>query len=49
MDFIIGLSMSEGNTIIMVVVEGISKYAHLWYLSHPFNVSTIVASFMELV
>ena len=35
MDFITGLPMSEGRTIIMVVVDRLTKYAHfVHYLIH---------------
>jgi hypothetical protein len=49
MDFITGLPKSEGNTIIMVVVDRLTKYAHFCSLSLPFKASTVVATFMEIV
>ena len=49
MDFIIGLSKSEGNTIIMVVVDRLTKYAHFCALSHPFKASTVSTAFMEKI
>ena len=49
MDFIIGLPKSEGKSVIMVVVDRLTKYAHLSALSHPFKASTIANSFMETV
>jgi hypothetical protein len=33
MDFITGLPKSEGNTVIMVVVDRLTKYAHFFSLS----------------
>jgi hypothetical protein len=48
-DFIIGLPKSEGNTVIMVVVDRLTKYAHFFSLSYPFKASTIAATFMEIV
>jgi hypothetical protein len=42
MDFITGLPKYEGNTVIMVVVDRLTKYAHFFSLSHPFKESTIV-------
>ncbi len=41
MDFIIGLPKSEGKSVIMVVVERLTKYAHFCALSHPLKASTI--------
>jgi hypothetical protein len=49
MDFIIGLPKSEGNNVIMVVVDQLTKYAHFFSLSHPFKASTIATTFMEIV
>jgi len=43
MDFIIGLPKSEGKSVIMVVVDRLTKYAHVCVLSHPFK-SNIVAT-----
>jgi hypothetical protein len=41
-DFICGLSRSEGNDVIMVVIDKLIKYCHLIILTQTFNV-TIVA------
>jgi hypothetical protein len=49
MDFITGLPKSEGKTVIMVVVDRLTKYAHFFSLSHPFKASTIATTFMEIV
>ena len=49
MDFIIGLPMSEGKSVIMVVVDRLTKYAHFFSLSHPFKVSTIATSYVETI
>ena len=49
MDFITGLRKFEGNSVIMVVVDRITKYAHLCALSHPYKASMITNSFMERV
>ena len=49
MDFITGLPESEGKSVIMVVVDRITKYAHFCALSHPFKESTVANSFMETV
>ena len=37
MDFITGLPKSEGKSVITVVVDRITKYAHFCALSHPFK------------
>ena len=47
MDFIIGLSKLEGKSVIMVIVDILTKYAHFFALSHPFKSSTISTAFME--
>ena len=49
MDFIIGLPKSEGKSVIMVVVDKITKYAHFCALSHPFKVSIVAISFTEKI
>ena len=49
MDFITGLPKSEGKSVIMVVVDIITKYAHFCALCHPFKASTIATSFMETI
>ena len=49
MDFITSLPKSRGKSVIMVVVDRLTKYAHLYALSHPFKASTIDNSFMEIV
>jgi hypothetical protein len=49
MDFIVGLPKSGNKSIIMVVVDRLSKYAHLCYLQHPFTTSTVAQRFMDQV
>ena len=49
MDFITVLPKSEGNSVIMVVVDRLTKYAHFCALYHLFKVSTVVTAFMETV
>ena len=49
MDFITGLPKSEGKSVIMVVVDRLSKYAHFCALSHPFKASKIAIAFMETI
>jgi hypothetical protein len=49
MDFIRGLPMSEGKSVIIVIVDRLTKYAHFCALSHPFKASTVSTTFMETV
>ena len=48
-NFITGLPKSEGKSVIMVVVDRITKYAHFCALSHPFKVGTVANAFMETI
>jgi hypothetical protein len=47
MDFIVGLPKSGNTSIIMVVFDHLSKYAHLCALQHPFTVSIVPQIFMD--
>ena len=47
MDFIVGLPKSGNNSIIMVVVDHLSEYAHFFSLQHPFIASTVAQLFMD--
>jgi hypothetical protein len=49
MDFIVGLPKSGNKLVIMVVVDHLSKYAHLCALQHPFTTSTMAQIFMDKV
>jgi hypothetical protein len=49
MDFITGLPKSKGKSVIMVIVDRLTKYAHFCALSHPFKASTVATTFMEIV
>ena len=49
MDFFIVLPKSEGKSVIMVVVDRLTKYAHFCALSHPFKGSTLTNYFMQIV
>ena len=47
MDFIQGLPKYGGKTIILVVVDRLSKYSHFCALSHPYTTSSIAQIFMD--
>jgi len=49
MDFITGLPKSKGMSVIMVVVDRLTKYAHFCALSYPFKVSIVSIAFMETI
>jgi hypothetical protein len=49
MDFITGLPKSEGKSVIMVIVDRLTKYAHFFALSHPFKASIVATAFMKTV
>jgi hypothetical protein len=49
MDFITGLPKSGNKSVIMVVVDRLSKYAHFCALQHPFTSSTVAQIFMDHV
>jgi len=48
MDFITGLPSSNGHTVIMVVIDRLSKYAHLASLKSDFNSKQVAELFMKL-
>lgn len=47
MDFIEGLPNSKGYSVIMVIVDRLSKYSHFIPLAHPYTTTTISRSFMD--
>src|SRR5271168_5166960 len=49
MDFITGLPKSEGKSVIMVVVDRLTMYAHIFALSDPFKANTVSTEFMETI
>jgi hypothetical protein len=49
MDFISGLPKLGNKSVIMVVMDRLSKYAHFYALQHPFTASTVAQLFMDQV
>ena len=49
MDFITGIPKLGNKSVIMVVVDCLSKYAHLFSLQNPFTASTVAQIFMDQV
>ena len=47
MDFITSLPKFEGKSVIMVVVDRLTKYAHFCALSHPFKSCIVATTFIE--
>lgn len=49
MDFITGLPMSQGKSVIMVVVDRLTKYTHIGSLPHHFTAAKAAELFIEMV
>ena len=49
MDFIEGLPSSNGYTVIMVMVDILTKYAHFVALKHPFSAVNVAKEFVANV
>ena len=49
MVFITCVPKLEGQNVIMVVVDRLTKYANFCSLSHPFSANIVVVGFMDIV
>ena len=49
MDFIEGIPKSGGKTVILVVVDRLSKYSHFCALNHPYTASSVAQIFMDQI
>ena len=46
-DFIVGIPKLDKKSIIMIVVDPISKYAHFYALQHPFDSKMVAQIFLD--
>ncbi|KAF5465390.1 hypothetical protein F2P56_015403 [Juglans regia] len=49
MGFVVGLPMSEGYSVVMVIVDRLSKYVHFLPLKHPFTTVKVASVFLDHV
>jgi hypothetical protein len=47
MDFVEGLPKSQGFSVIMVVVDKLTKFAHFVPVKHPYTAASIAQLFMD--
>jgi hypothetical protein len=49
MDFVVGLPLSEGYNVILVVVDRFTKYAHFVPLHHPYSAPLVARVFVDSI
>jgi hypothetical protein len=47
MDFVDGLPKSEGYTVILVILDRLTKFAHFLPLKHPYTAATVAQVFLD--
>jgi hypothetical protein len=47
MDFIEGLPLSSGYSVILVVVDRLTKYSHFLPVKHPYSAASIAQLFLD--
>jgi hypothetical protein len=48
-DFIVGLPKAGNKSVVMVVVDRLSKYAHFCALPHPFTLALVAQVFLDQI
>jgi hypothetical protein len=49
MDFIEGLPKVSSKSVILIVVDRFSKYAHFIALSHPYTATSVARAFFDVI
>lgn len=47
MDYIVGLHLCKGKSVIMVVIDRLSKYSHFVTHSHPYSTASVAQLFVD--